>query len=162
MNPNRSIPPSVLTLTGVIGFLLGFALQLLIVNSGYPLLLPAWLSLAMVAAIAAVILILGLRVRAAIASKERTVNPFAALRLLAAARCAQLAGIGFAAAHLATALLLLLRPVGVGITQWSAVLAAILVYTALAVVGIIVERFCKLPPIDTDELPPLDEEPAAA
>lgn len=79
------------------------------------------------------------------------VNPFQAVRLLAAARASQFVGglIGGFGAGLLLALSGRSVPTSVGI--WLPMLVTLLAGVALLVCGVIAERFCRVPPGGSDE-----------
>lgn len=131
---------------------LGWTANRLSTAAGGPLLILPWVSLAGLAAVAAGLLVLGLRVRRHQegAHPERF-DPLIAARTAAAAQAAAWAGAGLAGWHAAVAVdqlaLVAVRsdqgPLWASLVQAGAGLV-------LAVVGWVVEGFCKLPPDDPD------------
>jgi hypothetical protein len=122
-------------------------------------------SLATMGAVVVFTLVLGLRVRRwRNGKRDRKLNPLLAARTLVLAQACAYAGaliIGWHAGILVDQLsLLAYRPGGAVLVQVLVMMGAGLV---MVIAGLVVERFCKLPPDEPDTLKDLKEEgPEAA
>ncbi|MFT4469071.1 DUF3180 domain-containing protein [Arthrobacter sulfonylureivorans] len=109
-------------------------------------------SLVTMAAIAVFTLVLGLKVRRwRNGKRDKELNPVLAARTLVLAQACAYAGsliFGWHTGILVDQLLLLLYRPGLG--ALPAVLAMMGGGLVMVVIGLVVERFCKLPPEDTD------------
>lgn len=112
-----------------------------------PLSLPASL-----AVIAATLLILALRLKKYLGEERAgAVNPFHAVRLLAAARAAQFTGSIFAGFGGGLIAPILSRISSLSFTVWGPMALTIVTAGALLAAGLYAEHTCKIPPADTDE-----------
>ncbi len=101
--------------------------------------------------LAIVLLVLGLLLRRALKPEaKRRVDPFHAVRLLAGAKAGALGGALFSGFAGGLALQLLTRTVPAALEIWLPILLVIGSGIVLVVVALIVERFCRVPPADSD------------
>ncbi|MHA3683698.1 DUF3180 domain-containing protein [Leucobacter sp. HY1908] len=115
-----------------------------------PLVPPYSVAIALVS-IAAVLIVFGLRIKRAVASEKRAVDPFLAVRVLVAARAGALVGGAFGGFGAGLVLSLVGRSVPAPATVWLPMAAVGGAGLALLVCGLIVERWCRVPPGDGDE-----------
>ncbi|MCQ1948428.1 DUF3180 domain-containing protein [Arthrobacter sp. zg-Y859] len=141
-----------LAVIGLVAGVVGWAANFFLSENGYPA--PVLSSVALVAIIlvAGATLFLGLRVRSwRNGRRDRNLDPLAAARTVVLAQALAYAGallLGWHAAIFLTQLpLWSLRPGHAG--TWSALAVSVGGILMIAT-GLIVERFCKLPPVDKD------------
>lgn len=115
-----------------------------------PIVPPYSVAIALVA-IAAVLLVFGLRVKRAVADEKKRVDPFLAVRTLVAARAGGLVGGAFAGIGAGLLLPLLLRTVPAAAATWLPMVVTAVCGIALLVCGVLAERWCRVPPSDGDE-----------
>lgn len=107
--------------------------------------------------IAALLTFLALRLKSAIEHKDgERVNPFHAVRLLAAARASQITGVIFAGFAVGLLLIVIGRTVGVRAGVWIPMAATLIAGILLLVAGIYAESICRVPPQDDDETQEMD------
>jgi hypothetical protein len=156
----RTVKYSWLGLIVLCGAVIGWLANLLALRASLPVPVLHLSSLATMAAVAVFTLVLGLRVRSwRNGKRDRELNPVLAARTLVLAQACAYAGaliIGWHAGILVDQLqLLAYRPGGPVLWQVLGMIGAGLV---MVVVGLVVERFCKLPPDEPDSLKDLKEE----
>ncbi|QIM17219.1 DUF3180 domain-containing protein [Leucobacter insecticola] len=143
----RTNPLAVLA-AAAMGAAAGLVVQFALSARGSAPLVPP-LSLAVsLALIAAILIGFGIQLRRAVAKRPGTVNPFHAVRLLAASRAGQIVGalfFGFAAGLL---LSLLGRTVQAPIATWLPMLFVVFSGATLIVCAAITEWMCRVPPSD--------------
>lgn len=143
-----------LLLLAVVGFVVGFLLDLWTASRGAATIVPSLsfsLTLVVVGAI-----VVGFAIpihRRSRGKSDRAIDPFQATRVVALARASSLAGAlltGFGAGVLAY---LLSRSTLPGITSLWLAVAAAAGAVVLTVAGLVAERLCTLPKDDDDEPP---------
>lgn len=150
MNRIERSNPLAVVAAAAMGAAVGLVLQFLLSHRGQAPFVPP-LSLALsLAVIGAVLLVLGIRLRRALQRGVGAVNPFHAVRLLAAARAGQLVGgiVGGFGAGLA--LSLLGRSVAAPAATWWPMLAVVVGGAILIACAAITEHLCKVPPSEDD------------
>jgi Protein of unknown function (DUF3180) len=148
----RTIKYSWLGLIILSGGVIGWLANLLALRNTLPVPVLHPSSLATMGAVVVFTLVLGLRVRRwRNGRRDKPLNPLLAARTLVLAQASAYAGaliIGWHAGLLVDQLeLLAYRPAGSVLWQVLAMMGAGLV---MVIVGLVVERFCKLPPEDPD------------
>jgi hypothetical protein len=156
----RTLKYSWLGLIVLGGAVIGWLANLLTTRGALPAPVLHPSSLATMGAVVVFTLVLGLRVRRwRNGKRDRELNPVLAARTLVLAQACAYAGaliIGWHAGILVDELsLLAYRPGGTVLLQVLVMMGAGLV---MVIVGLVVERFCKLPPEDPDSLKDLKEE----
>lgn len=147
----RTSPLSILAFA-VVGFAIGFVLQL--VRSGMgavPLVPPVSLSVTLVV-LAAVLTMLGVLLHRAVRNDSgRPVNAFHAVRLLAGAKASQFVGALLGGFGAGLAAQLLMRSVPAPPSTWVPMVLVIGASVILTACGVIVEALCRVPPADGDD-----------
>lgn len=138
----------------VSGAVAGLLIQLIRSARGSaPFVPPISLALSLLV-LAGVLLGLGIALRRAVTRRSgRQVNPFAAVRLLAAARAGQLAGALLGGFGGGLALQLLTRSVMPSAQTWAPMLFAVFAGLLLVASGLITEALCRVPPRDPEDDP---------
>lgn len=143
-----------LLLAALVPLILGWVWQWASRTLGAPLLTAPWTVTAALLVLAVVLLSLAIPIRRRVkAGKGRPIDPFHATRVLALARAAQLTGAviaGFLAGSVVFFLALPQAGLRLSASSICGAVAAIL----LLIAGLVAERFCKLPPEDTDTATP--------
>lgn len=146
----------------VVGAGVALLLQTYRSNTGLPPFSPPVSLPATLIVMAGVLFWLSVRLRKVLSEKtEQQVNPFHAVRLLAAAHASQLSGMLFSGFGLGLLLTLLNRPVGVALSVWLPMLLTIICALVLFFAGLYAEHSCRVPPEDEDEAKQYGEEPEA-
>jgi lysylphosphatidylglycerol synthetase-like protein (DUF2156 family) len=148
----RTIKYSWLAVIALCAGVLGWLANLLVLRSGLPVPVLHLSSLATMAAVVVFTLALGLKVRSwRNGKREKPLDPILAARTLVLAQACAYAGsllLGWHAGILVDQLMLLaFRPASEVLLQVLAMMGGGLV---MVVVGLVVERFCKLPPEDPE------------
>lgn len=148
----RTIKYSWLAAIAVVTGVLGWLANLVTARGGLPVPVLHLSSLATMGAVVIFILVLGLRVRSwRNGKREKPLDPILAARTLVFAQACAYAGallLGWHAGILVDQLVLLsYRPAGPILLQVLAMMGGGLV---MVVIGLMVERFCKLPPEDPE------------
>lgn len=158
----RSNPLLALLVAGA-GTVLGALVQFALSNRGAPPLVPPLSLPASLVLIAAVLLVFGIRLRRALQKGPGAVNPFQAVRLLAAARAGQLVGALLGGFGGGLAVAVLARSVPPPPQTWIPMLLVLLGGAVLVGCAIYAERCCRVPPGDGDgEDAGADPEPGPA
>lgn len=152
MTPSQSkLNPLTLLVAAVVGVGVGLFLQTYRSGVGFapfapPLSLPASLLV-----ISVILLILAHRMKKNIADERtETVNPFHAVRLLAAARAAQYTGSVFTGFGVGLFLTVAGRVGQIATGVWLPMLLTTVLGVLLLIAGIIAERACRIPPDDSE------------
>lgn len=122
-----------------------------------PISLPVTLVL-----IAAVLLYFGLRLRRTMTRRPGAVNPFHAVRLLAAARAGQLVGALLGGLGGGFALALLGRTAPAPAEMWLPMVLTVITGAVLVACAVITEYLCRVPPSDDAEQEDTDPSPGHA
>ncbi|MEB4614421.1 DUF3180 domain-containing protein [Leucobacter sp. M11] len=148
--------PMTVVNTAITGFGLGLLLQLARSAMGHapfvpPLSLPVTLVL-----LGGIVLILAIVQRRTVGRPDRLVNPFRAVRLLAAAKASLLVGTLFAGFGGGMLLQFGMRSVSPAVEVWQLGAATLGGGIVLAVCGAIAEFLCRVPPAGDDPDPEED------
>lgn len=135
----------------VIGGSLGLATQFILSSKGMATFVPPYSMSVTLIALAALLIVLGVRLRRAIAKGTGAVDPFHAVRLLATSRAGQIVGALFAGFGSGLLLSLAQRSVPAHYEIWLPMLVTAITGTVLLICAVIVERMCQIPPGSTDE-----------
>lgn len=161
MNRLQRTSPLVVLAFAAAGLAAGLLAQMaLSVRGSAPLVPPISLTLSLLV-IAGMLLGFGIALRRAVTrASGKPVNPFHAVRLLAAARAGQFVGALLGGFGGGLALQLLSRSIMPSAATWLPMLLVLLAGIVLVVCGVITESLCRVPPSD----PPAtgDPEPEAA
>ncbi|MDA3146297.1 DUF3180 domain-containing protein [Leucobacter sp. UCMA 4100] len=159
MNPGaRKLNPLTLVVFGIVGAGIGLLLQTYRSGVGVapfapPLSLPASLLV-----IAVLLIVLALRLKRAIVdTRTITVNPFHAVRLLAAAWASQFTGALFAGFGLGLFVMIAGRVTQLAAAVWLPMGLTTLTALVLLIAGLFAERVCRIPPDDGAEKSASDE-----
>jgi hypothetical protein len=136
-----------LTIAAVLGGVLGWALQGLLVFSGNPALTPPLTWGVALGALGALILALAWPIRSQVRgeTKKPPVDPFYATRVVLLAQAGSLAGSALCGVGVGFVIYLISRPVVTADILWPSALACAGALV-LGVSGLIAERWCTLPP----------------
>jgi hypothetical protein len=149
----RTSIPVLIVLT-LIGAVLGWLGQMALASAGAPGLTPPVTLVVALVGIAAILLALGWPIRQVVRGKRaRRVDPFFAMRVLVFAKASSLTGAlltGAAGGLVAYALTRAAVPLLPGVWADGLTLLAAL---ALAVAGLVVENWCRIPPDDREQAP---------
>lgn len=148
--------PLLVIACGVAGAVLGLLLQLVRSSIGRSPLVPPISLAATLVVFGVILIVLGVLLRRAITRTDRrAVNPFHAVRLLAAAKAGQCVGALFAGFGAGLLLQLLGRTVAAPLDAWLPMLFALVGGLVLVAGGVIAELMCRVPPSgdaeETDE-----------
>ncbi|MCL2595075.1 MAG: DUF3180 domain-containing protein [Promicromonosporaceae bacterium] len=135
--------------------LLGLALRRPLEDQGWRLAPHSWVEHAAILALAGLVFWLGWTVRAFQLGRKPNLDPIRAARTLVLAKAAAITGAILGGRYLA-AILGNLDHLDIYAQRNRAIAAGIALFccVVLTVVGLIVERFCELPPTDTDTKDP--------
>lgn len=129
-----------------VGTVAGFTVQLITSANGYAVPILHWTSLLTMGAATVLTLVMGIRIKRYTSGKATSpINPIAAARTLVLAQASVYAGSTIAGWH-AGILIGLLGASGSGSTAVKSSLVMIGGALVMAIVGWVVEQFCKLPP----------------
>lgn len=131
------------------GAVIGFVLQAWRSASGYAPFAPPYSLAASLIVLAVLLVILALRLKSAIEHKDgKRVNPFHAVRLLAAARASQITSSVFIGFGVGLLVSLSGRTVGVSSEVWLPMLLTTIGGAVLLAAGLYAENSCRVPPTD--------------
>jgi Protein of unknown function (DUF3180) len=146
----RTSVPSLLALA-VAGGVVAWLLQIALVAAGQATLVPPGTLVLVLFGIAAVLLALGWPIRQFVRGKrKRRIDPFRAMRTLLFAQASSLMGSLLAGAAIGAVLYLFSRPVPAGGASAWLTGGALVGAVAVAVSGLVVEQWCRLPPQDPE------------
>lgn len=147
----RTSPLTVLAFA-VSGSAVGFLTQVALSSFGKPPLVPP-ISLALtLLMLGAVLVTLAVLLRRAVAQEGAGhVNPFHAVRLLAAAKASQFAGALLGGFALGLLVQVLTRSVVPSASTWAPMLASVIAAILLVIFAALAEHLCKVPPSDPDD-----------
>lgn len=153
MNPKlQRTNPLVVLAFAATGLAVGLLVQFARSAAGQSPLAPPYSLPATMVVLGAVLLTLAVLLRRRVSrTTAGPVNPFQAVRVLAAARASQFVGGligGFGGGLL---LSLAGRSVPTSVSIWLPMVATLIAAVALLVCGVIAERLCRVPPQDHDE-----------
>lgn len=145
----RKLNPLTLVLFGIVGAGVGFLLQTYRSGVGQPPFSPPFSLPASLLVMSLILIVLARRLkRATDETRTTTVNPFHAVRLLAAAWAAQFTGALFAGFGVGLAATIIGRVSQLAVQVWAPVGLTALSGAVLVVAGVITERMCRIPPND--------------
>ncbi|MBL3686046.1 DUF3180 family protein [Leucobacter zeae] len=145
-----------------IGVAVGLILQFGLSSRGMPTLVPPLTLPTSLVLIAGALLVLGLRLRRLVRTRPGAVNPFQAVRLLAAARAAQIVGALLGGFGGGLALSLVGRSVPAPSSTWLPMLLAVAGGAILVACAAVTEHLCRVPPGDDPETGADETEPGPA
>ena len=152
MKHHSRVSPLTLLLCGIIGAGAGLLIQTYRSGVGHAPLSPPLSFPASLLVLAVVLLILASRLKKALGSERTTVvNPFHAIRLLAAARAAQFTGSLCAGFGLGLIVTIVDRMTQLSFTVWLPMVLTTVFGAVLVAAGVIAENACRIPPEDGDE-----------
>lgn len=154
--------PLVTTATAAIGVAIGMILQFGLASRGMPTLVPPLTLPTSLVLIAGVLLAFGLRLRRQVRTRPGAVNPFQAVRLLAAARSAQIVGALLGGFGGGLALGLVGRSVPAPVGTWLPMVLALAGGAILVACAAVTEHLCRVPPGDDPEPGGGEAEPGPA
>jgi len=154
--------PLAVVAAAAMGAAVGLVVQFALTGRGQapfvpPISLPVTLVL-----LAAVLLFFGLRLRRTVAKRPGAVNPFHAVRLLAAARAGQLVGGLLGGLGAGFVLALLGRTVPAPFETWLPMVLTLIAGAVLVACAAIAEHLCRVPPGDDAEGEEADPSPGPA
>ncbi len=138
--------PLAVLAAAAIGVAIGLVVQFALSSRGNPPLVPPLSLPATLVLISAILLGFGIRLRRNVAKRAGAVNPFHAVRLLAAARAGQLVGAALGGFGGGLALSLLGRSVPAPTATWLPMVLALAGGVVLVAGAMIAERLCRVPP----------------
>ena len=148
MRRGERMSPLAVVAAAAIGIAVGLVVQFGLSSRGNPPLVPPLSLPATLILISAMLLGFGIRLRRNVTRRPGAVNPFHAVRLLAAARAGQLVGAGLGGFGGGLALSLLGRSVPAPSSTWVPMVLALASGLVLVVCALIAERLCRVPPGD--------------
>ena len=157
----RRTGPGALIPLGIVGIAIGYLLELALVASGAPMLIPPIsLSITLVA-LGVIVVLLAIPIRRAVRSKVKVhVDPFRAMRIAVLAKACSLVGGLLTGTGIGVVVYVLTRPVPApSQSVWLSVVAAASAVILLAG-GLIAEYFCTLPPPKDEEAERSEHVPA--
>nr|WP_279587640.1 DUF3180 domain-containing protein [Lysinibacter cavernae] len=143
------------------GIVIGLLGELALSSAGNAMVIPP-LSLPITLATLALILVLvAIPIRRSLVGKsKKPINPFSAVRVVAAAKASALAGGLFAGLGTGVLFYLFTRTISPPIDSWVSVIATAVGGIILLIAGLVVEHLCVLPPTDDDETTETIDQPA--
>lgn len=149
MTPARPLVVAVLALVAAVLSWLGLGLWDR--RGGDPLPLP-WTAVIGMVVLALVVVAAGLPVRRwARGRRDRPVDPLAAARTAVLAKAAAYGGAALVGWYAGQALVIVPNPVGARRARLIAAVASAVAAAGLSVAGLVVQRWCRVPPPDDDE-----------
>lgn len=161
--PIARLSPLTLLLCAIVGAGVGLLTQTYRSSVGLASFSPPLSLAASLCVISVILLVLARRMKKNVADeRSNTVNPFHAVRLLAAARAAQFTGSIFAGFGAGLFIIIAPRVSQLVAGVWLPMLLTSLMGVVLLIAGIIAERACRIPPEDADTTEVADEEEGPA
>lgn len=136
------------------GAALGWLLEVALAAGGLAALVPPYSLPITVLAIGAAVVAAGWPIRQLLRGKRRRVDPFRAMRVLLLAKASTLAGCLLGGVAVGIGVYLLSRPVLPPVASLVSTAITVLACAALVGCGLLVERWCRLPPEDDTETAP--------
>lgn len=140
------LSPLAILAAAAIGVAIGLVIQFALSSRGNPPLVPPLSLPATLVLIAAILLGFGIRLRRNVMKRAGAINPFHAVRLLAASRAGQLVGGVLGGFGGGLALSLLGRSVPAPIGTWLPMVLVVASGAVLVICAVISERMCRVPP----------------
>lgn len=138
-----------LTTAGLLGFIVGGAATWVLESWGYALPDVPWPAIVGMLLLGAALLILGIPIKKwRDGERKEPIDPLQAARVAMMAKASSLAGAGLSGWYLATGIYILLSAGFLRTGPAFGMFGTFLVAAGLMTVGIVVERFCQLPPDD--------------
>lgn len=136
---------------GAMGTAAGWLVQFALVSRGVPTFVPPLSLPITLAAVATVLIVLGIRLRRAVTHRPGDVNPFHAFRLLLTARAAQFVGAIFGGFGGGLWIAIVGRSIAPAASVWSPMLFTVVGGAVLIACGVITELLCRVPPGDDEQ-----------
>ncbi len=157
---NKRMSSTAIVIAILSGLVLGFLGEVALSASGQPMMVPpiAWPLTLIVLAI--ILLVVAIPIRRSLTGKNsKPINPFSAVRVVAAAKASSLVGGLFVGFGVGVLCFILTRTIAPQLESWVLTAFTILGGVILLIVGLVVENMCVLPPTD-DGPEPADQQPA--
>lgn len=152
MNPLHRTSWWVVVVATAVGLAVGYLSEVSLSAAGAPPLIPPYSLPVTLLVISGIVLSFAVSIRRSIAgSNHKRINPFVAVRVLAAAKAAILGGALFAGFALGILIYFALRTVPPQAPAWWAVLATLAASVITLAIGLIAEHFCRIPPSEDSE-----------
>ena len=151
--------PLAVAAAAAMGAAVGMVVQFALSGRGHPTLVPPPSLAASLVLIGAVLLAFGIRLRRTVARRPGDVDPFHAVRLLAAARAGQIVGGLLGGFGAGLALPLLGRSVAAPVSIWLPMLLVLAGGAVLVACAAVAEHLCRVPPGEDGEDEAGDAEP---
>lgn len=136
-----------ITLFAAIGFAIGYLTETAVSAAGNPPLVPPYSLPATLVVVSLILLGFAIGLRRSISgASQKRVNPFVAVRVVAAAKASILSGALFAGFGAAILLYFSLRTVPPQAESWWPVIVTVFAAIIQLVVGVISEFLCRVPP----------------
>ena len=145
----RMSPLSLVAATAI-GVGLGMLVQFWLSSRGRPPLVPPYSMSVTLVALAALLIVLGVRLRRNLARGTGAVNPFQAVRLLATSRAGQLVGALFLGLGAGLLVPLIGRSVPAPAATWVPMLVTGISGAVLLACALVAEHLCRVPPGDDE------------
>jgi hypothetical protein len=144
--------PITLILWGVFGAAAGWLLELALVATGSPQVIPPITLGLVLAVIGAIVLGMAVPIRRAVKDRDpQRIDPFYATRVVVLAKASGIAGALLVGAALGVLIFILTRTIVPGVGSILMVLAAVGGAVVLLVGGLVAEYMCSIPPEDDDK-----------
>lgn len=154
MKPLQKTSWFAIAVSVVIGFGIGYLVQTGLSSAGSPPLIPPYSLPATLLTVTAIVLGFAIALRRSITgANKRPVNPFVAMRVVAAAKASIIAGAVFLGFAMGILIYFGMRTVAPGADAWWPVITTALAAVIQVVVGLIAEHLGKVPPTASDDEP---------
>lgn len=147
---NRTLPALYIFYAAVCGGVFGWLLQVLLSAKNLGIFSPVWIQGAVLVVIGIVVLLLAWQLRNEIEKRRIVRDPVKAVRILAAARAGQLLGGAFTGFGSGLFLGVLPRLAHTDWRLWLPMLLIIGCALLLIIMCAVAERFCRVPPDDSE------------
>lgn len=159
MKPLQRTSWWIVLLFAAVGFGIGYTVEIALSASGNAPLVPPFSLPATLLTVSLILLGFALSLRRSITgANKKQVNPFTAVRIVAAAKASILSGALFGGFSLGILLYFSLRTVPPQPGSWWPVIATALASLVQLAIGVLSEYLCRVPPTDTDDLTRTDTE----
>lgn len=145
--------PLTLVLLGVLGAVVGWFLETLLVTTSHPVLVPPFTLAIALVLIGAIIVVMALPVRRVARGQQKSIDPFYATRVVVLAKASSVTGAILGGAGLGITTFLLTRSVVPGVGSVSMAFAMVAGAILLLIGGLVAEHMCAIPPKDDDHKP---------
>lgn len=152
MRPLQKTSWYAIAVSMVIGFGIGYLVQTALSSAGDPPLIPPYSLPATLLTVTAIVLGFAIALRRSITgASKRPVNPFVAMRVVAAAKASIIAGAVFLGFAVGILMYFGMRTVAPEADAWWPVITTAIAAVIQVVVGLIAEHLGKVPPSTSDE-----------